>query len=94
MHNLPQPATQSSSALARVGFYLLVPVVGLLVLPFLLLFIVLFYLLSLFQGARVFVFTFGQQTTNESEELQKPHFLEIQARPKELTDQSTSPTEY
>lgn len=93
MQNLPQPSARPLSTLARVGLYLLVPVVGILLLPFLLVFVVFLYLLALLQGARVFVFSFGQRAEWEDEELQKPHFLEIQAKQKVLSDQSTPPTE-
>jgi hypothetical protein len=93
MQNLPQPTKDAPSALARIGLYVLVPVAGILLLPFLLIFVVIFYLLAFFQGARVFVFSFGKRDDNIDEELQKPHFLEIQAKQKVLTDQSTPPSE-
>ena len=93
MQNLPQPTNHSPSALARVGFYFLAPIIGIVLLPFLLMFVVLFYLLAMVQGTRVFVFHFGQTTDNGDDELQRPHFLDIHAKPKALSDQSTPPTE-
>ena len=91
MQNLPDPVSEGPSALARVGLYVLAPVFGLLLLPILLLFVFVLYVLALLNGARVFVFTFRGQAPDVEEELQKPHFLDIQAKPRELTDQSPLP---
>ncbi len=91
MQNLSQPVNPSTSALARIGMYLLVPVVGLLLLPVLLLFIIALYLLALFHGTRVFVFSVRQTSQPVEEEIQKPHFLDIQAKPKFLSDESSPP---
>jgi len=91
MQNLPQPVQSSPSALARVGLYLIVPVVGLLLLPILILVVVALYLLALVQGARVFVFSYRSTTDTFEPEPHKPHFLDIQAKPKELTDESSPP---
>lgn len=91
MQNLTPPVNQTQSALARVGMYLLVPVVGLLLLPILLLFIIALYLLALFHGTRVFVFSVRRTSQPFEEEIQKPHFLDIQAKPRALTDESFPP---
>lgn len=91
MQNLPEPVNEGPSALARVGLYVLAPVAGLLLLPILLLFVIALYLLAMVHGARVFVFSFRSEASDAEEDLQKPHFLEIQAKPKALTDESRLP---
>lgn len=91
MNNLRQPVTEGPSALVRAGLYVLVPVVGLLLLPILLLFIFLLYFLALFNGARVFVFSFTGKQPIIEEEPQGPHFLEIQAKSKALPDWTQLP---
>jgi hypothetical protein len=91
MQNLQRPSGKISSALMRAGLILLVPVVGLLILPVLLLFVVVFYLLALFQGTRVFVFGFRAASSEFEPEEHRPHFLDIQAKPAALSDESSLP---
>jgi len=82
MENLPQSVTHPTSALMRAGMYLLVPVVGLLLLPVLLLFIVVLCLLAIFHGGRIFVYSFTGTQAPSEEELQKPHFIEVHVHEK------------
>ena len=91
MPNLPQPLSDSPSALVRVGWYLLVPVAGLLLLPILLLFLIALYLLAIFHGTRLVVISFTGQRYEVEEELQKPHFLDMQSAPQALADESPLP---
>lgn len=91
MDNLSQPASETGSALARVGVWLLVPVAGVLLLPILLLFLIVLYLLAIFQGARILVVSVSGKRIEVEEELQRPHFLELQKTAKALPDESPLP---
>jgi hypothetical protein len=95
MDQLPQLPEQRPSPLVRAAAYLLVPVLGLIALPLILLIILVIYLLALLQGGRVFVmFLRGKTAPPDIEvEVKKPHFLEMQSPAKTLPDQATSPLE-
>ena len=80
MQNLPQPARTSSSALINVGLCLLVPVAGLVLLPILLLFVLVFYFLAVFQGGRVLFFTWSSQEAPLEPGYARPHFIEAPAK--------------
>lgn len=91
MQDLHQPVKDSPSALARVGLFLLVPVVGILLLPILLFFIVALYLLAIFHGGRIFVYSFTGKNETPEHDMQKPHFIDVHVHEKTLPDEATPP---
>jgi hypothetical protein len=81
--------TSGGTALARAGMFLLLPVIGILLLPVLLFFIIALYLLAILQGGRVFVYSFSAKAeTTPDHDLQEPHFVRVRIRDKSLTDES------
>jgi hypothetical protein len=88
MENLPQRLPETPSALARAITYLLVPIAVLALVPLLLLFVIVLYLLALVHGARIFVFSFTSKLPAPDADLRPPHFIEIQPAPKPLPDES------
>ena len=89
MRRLPLLNEYRAPLLVRAGIYLLVPVVLLLLLPLLLLIVIVLYLAALFHGLRIFVTVVAGKKEMPGFELQKPHFLEIEAPVKQLSDEST-----
>ena len=79
MKRLPLLVDDKPSLLVRAGLFALVPVALLLLLPILLLLVIALYLSAIFHGVRVVVTVVRGKRTPPDFEMQKPHFLEMQA---------------
>jgi hypothetical protein len=88
MKRLPLLVDDHPSLLVRAGLFALVPVALVLLLPILLLLVIALYLSAIFHGVRVVVTVVSGKQTPPDFEMQKPHFLEMQAQVRALPDES------
>ena len=88
MKRLPLFIDDQTSLAVRVGVWALVPVVFVALLPILLLLVIALYFSAIFHGVRVVVTGFNVRQSSADFETQGPHFMEIQAPLKVITDLS------
>ncbi len=92
MKRLPLLVDDHPSLLVRAGLFALVPVALVLLLPILLLLVIALYLSAIFHGVRVIVTVVTGKQPPADFEMQKPHFLEMQAPVRSLPDESRGPS--
>lgn len=90
MKRLPLFMDDKPPLIFRAGMWVLVPIAVVLLLPILVLLVVALYLSAFIHGTRVFVSVFTGRRSSADFDMQKPHFLEMQAPVKAISDQSAT----